>query len=356
MASKTYPILSKRRNKRISSSMISPTPFNPHAITAPQVDIVYSILVRLGLTSHIATEVLNLAEYWCRQSYNIRASLKMKSSRELYESVYPYYCRNILKERLKTVRNAQVPPLEYTCLYLQTDPLGVGQGFDEFASLKPQKVAFTIISSDNNPLRGPSQREYYNQYSWFEVSIFREDESFVPSFWKPRKDPMQVIPKPSSSLKKTGRFRKYFRWGSSDLLFMRRNCQGILPKWLTRDGPDQIVGGFNLVKNGEDYIWLLKQNRSCQPLLEHRIEWTRDGNVKNLATDAEAKKLMSNCLTGDEKEGLTTGAGSGRNFIASLQRGDRIGIWAKVMNVSISKSLLVISNVLSCSIILWKIT
>jgi hypothetical protein len=87
-STRSYP---KRRNKMTISSMISSTPFNPHAITAPQVDIVYSTLVRLRLTSHIAIEVLNLAEYWCRQSCSMQTSLKMKSSREFYESVYPYH-------------------------------------------------------------------------------------------------------------------------------------------------------------------------------------------------------------------------------------------------------------------------
>jgi hypothetical protein len=250
MAFEICPVVSQTEKHKDHFIYIPPISFNPYAITAPQVDFVYSMLIWVGLTSDIATEILNLAEYWCIQSYNVKASFHMEAG------------------------TIEEDP-EYSCLYLQTGPLGVGQSFDDYPSLKPQKVVFTVISSDKGYRYGGKKRGYYNNFSWFDTCIFREDEAFVPSLGNRRKDPMQVIPKASSSrrLRRAGMFRKRLRLGNNDLLLYSRKDPRILPRWLTRDKPDQIVGGFKLVKNGEKYGWMLQQNRmALEALFEHRIE------------------------------------------------------------------------------------
>jgi hypothetical protein len=340
--------------------------FDPEAITIPQINAAYLALISLGLLPEIASEILNLAEYWCRQSYYRNVPLNMGSGSSL-----------------------DLP--QSSCLYLQTDPLGFGVLFSDLPRMKPQKVIFKIVSADSSDFFTREGPDYYNNGSWFDASIFREDESWVG---KLRRDPMQMIPRVSPTWTYTdgepiGRRKKarddyavVYSWKDPS----------ILPAWLCREEPDKLVGGFKLVKNGERLMWQLQRNRlASDTLFKHKVEWTRESRdedqeekpvgivddylsdenriqnfsdldlVQNMPEDVldkmvddyldilaeqertEAEDFNSDQISEDKAEEFGEeppgkGAGSGNNFVASLQMGDRIGVWARAV-VSISTTL-----------------
>jgi hypothetical protein len=85
-----------------------------------------------------------------------------------------------------------------------------------------------------------------------------------------------------------------------------------LPHWFCRDG-SKVLGGFKVVHNGEKQMWLLQRNRyQTFHYLEHTVVWKRE--------DVGEPR---------EDEWPLNGSGSGTNFVASLRKGDRIGVWAR---------------------------
>jgi hypothetical protein len=151
-----------------AATQVSQMPFDPNAITASQTNAAHLALISLGLPPEIATNILDLAEYWCKQTFSRKVPI------HLYTGI-------------------TLDWLESSCLYLQTEPLGLGDNLPHLPLVKPQKVVFRIVSCDNDAIfssdrERPSWR-YYNNLSWFNGSIFREDESWAG---KRRRDPMRA--------------------------------------------------------------------------------------------------------------------------------------------------------------------
>jgi hypothetical protein len=77
--------------------------FNPNAITIPEIyDAHFALTLGLGLPSDIAAEILDFAEYWCKQRYTRRVRAKVEAPQG--STKYP----------------------EASCLYLQTGRLAYG--------------------------------------------------------------------------------------------------------------------------------------------------------------------------------------------------------------------------------------
>jgi hypothetical protein len=232
----------------------SQTCSSPDAIIISQINAVQLVLISLGLPPEIATNILEFAEYWCKQSYNHKAPVKM--------------CAELTGNWN-----------ECSCLYLQNEPLGFGTGLDDLPRMNPRKVVFTILSPDNGDYLNRENRGYHNNRSWFDISIFREDESWVGNR---RRDPMKTILKVSPTWyfaegrilgKRTKRLRETL--GDNYALLYMGNDFSTLPQWLCRDQPDKLVGWFKLVKNKDRLIWVLQQNLlGSSTLLEHMVTWT----------------------------------------------------------------------------------
>jgi hypothetical protein len=311
--------------------------FDPNAITISQIKSAYQALILLGMPSEIVSDILDLAQYWCKQSYSREESVDMG----LVGRDFP----------------------ETSCLYLQTEPLGFGDGFNDIFRVRPQRVVFRISSSDNSLYL--SYRDYYNNLSWFSASIFRVDECWTH---KRRWDPMTMIQRKSPTWRTEDGdvYWNHQRIGVNDLPVYCGEDPDTLPEWLCRDAPDKLRGGFKLVKNGERLMWVLQLNRRAEGVSEYTIEWSgevRDedprekrvgidddchsanddqdsfdydshedqysDNAHNSDDDHDSYSIDSESESGEAPPGK--GAGSGNNFIASLRRGDMIGIWAHTM-------------------------
>jgi hypothetical protein len=72
-------------------------------------------------------------------------------------------------------------------------------------------------------------------------------------------------------------------------------------------------GGWNFVMNDDKVVWHLQQNKVAHTeYLYHTVVWRDD--------DAET-----------DEEWRPNGTGKGSGFVASLERGDRIVVWARAM-------------------------
>lgn len=140
-----------------SSTVTSQTRLSISPITIEDISQAFQHLVSLKLPLEIASIILDYAEYWYIQRFSRKTPVEL------------VFCADDLPE--------------VSTLYLQTDAIGTGEEFDELATAKPQKVAFRTISGtgeapcDESLLgRYTSPAKFYS--SWFDVSIFREDESW----------------------------------------------------------------------------------------------------------------------------------------------------------------------------------
>jgi len=261
--------------------------FDPNAITIEEVYAAHVALVSYGFPSEIAAVILDFAEYWHQQRCSKKVPLK------LYPSSDQFW--------------------EVSSLYLQTPPIGRGEGLDKLPIIRPRKVVFRLASRDRNAhFEGSS---YENKQSWFDASIFREDESWAGD----RQEPIHAFHAEAISVApftELDQRQKELEPGDKLALSYRSHDPHRIPPWFCRQG-SRLKGGFKIVQDGEKPMWLLQRNRhyyySAEGYLQHTIVWKREH-------------------IGDPRreEWPVNGSGSGINFVRSLERGDRIGIWAKV--------------------------
>jgi hypothetical protein len=275
------------RLKLPNESAAIPEQWCPDKLTMEEVYKACNILASLGLSLEIASMILNFAEYWPVQRFarNVPLSLEAGITLDYYES---------------------------SALYLQTGPLGYGEGFDLLPLATPRKVAFRIVSKDSGSeldLAGT----YKNESSWFDASIFREDESWTGND-KDRQEPIQALERGLmedgvlETLEQWGRGGAAMERGEVAMYYLGHNPH-VPPRQLAPDGLN-LTGGFKFVNNTH---WLVQRNLCAgREFLEHVVEWK-----------SESTKDM-----GDD-EYPSNGAGSGRNFVNTLQRGDRIAVWAR---------------------------
>jgi hypothetical protein len=283
------PVNSTDRSKLPNASPLISKKWNPDTITIDDIREVCEILLSRGLSLELAAMILNFAEYWQVQRFTRNVPLTLEAG-----FVLDY--------------------VEASALYLQTGPLGYGEGFDLLPAAIPRKVVFRIVSRDSGDRSCHSEvlGTYRNGASWIDASIFREDESWTGND-KDRQEPIHVLER---GLIEDGMLDALEGWqrggaamkrGETAMYYLGHNPNK-LPSQLSQGGP-KIKGGFELVKNKQ---WLVQRNLcGGEEFLEHRIEWK-----------SECTKDMSD-------KWILDGAGSGRGFIDSLQRGDRIGVWPR---------------------------
>jgi hypothetical protein len=249
--------------------------FNPERITLDQVNAAYEHLNKAGLPSEIALMILDYAEYW----------------------VYEHYTRDA-----QLIANAMLGNSVHECASLYTHTTPLTAELDPVPLLKPRKVVFKLKSRDqgwsNNPVDHGS---YRGSHSWFEATIFREDEEFAG---QTRREPLE-------GLLLSGLGSEVPRYQMSNTA----------PLFFVGSNPEQMMrivkrNGYECRQNGDKLTWMLQRNLvASMRAVEHIVEWTlNDDNVESA-----------------EEESEETGAGTGRGFVASLQKGDRIGIWARAM-------------------------
>jgi hypothetical protein len=250
-------------------------------VTIEDIFIARDMFRSIGLPLEIVSIIFNMAEYWCKQTYSRSTPLDM------------------------FVRHLDV--IDNTSLYLQTGPLGYGESFDELPYVHVWKVCFWLVSRDPSIGAPPgTEGTYRNAWSWFDASIFRPDKSWHS---EDRIEPIQALREavPDGYMLNIAEDER-----GESAMFYEWNTPYSFPLWFSPDG-QKVAGGFQVVKNGEKQMWLLQRNIvSFWPFSEHGVEWTRD-KVK------EFKEILW----------PSNGCGHGINFVSSLKRGDRIGVWAK---------------------------
>jgi hypothetical protein len=259
--------------------------------TAEQILEILEILSSFGVPTEIGSSILDYAEYWLPQKFISDIPV------DLTAGGWSYYALN-------------------SALYLQTGPIGYGGGFDTIPYAKSRKVQFRLIScskfGDMDELNGTYEG---TDMSFFEVSIFREDKSWTD----PRMEPVLSLDQEAWP-----QFEEPSYIHSVDApkaYVIHYDHRDVLPLWLYRNRSEsetKLVHGFEVVPNNNDKpMWWLQSNRVCwTEMMEHIIEW-KDEFIEGT----------------DEPNRRINGSGVGRNFIASLCRGDRIAVWAKA-NVS----------------------
>jgi len=324
--------------------------FDPNLITMEEIFATRDALLELGLSTELAALILNYAEYWLQQHFSCSIPLRIgvALSRNRPERYYTERIRTVLKEA--------------SCLYLQTSPLGYGGEFDNLPTATPKQVSFRVISRDDgNNMEMGRIGTFLNHTSWLDASIFREDESWAGVA---REEPIKAI---ASSA--PGDVVQYTDLSAQDqwLAWYVGDDPFSIPPWLSRDSDRvKIKGGYKLVPHGERLMWLLQRNRvSCMDFTEKQIVWkdyvseeykvigekwwTDDcdretWDRENPGTDTDMQPpieithntywkngLSENEEEAKEEEWPVDGTGSGRNFINSIRRGDRIGVWARTM-------------------------
>jgi hypothetical protein len=236
----------------------------------------------------------------------------------------------------------------------------MGGKFKDVSIAKPRKVVFKIKSTDNaGDLGVPGT---YDNRSWFDASIFREDEAWTG---KSRSNPMQAIKHCCQTWDIGGGFCQGKPEDDVDCALIHRGKDpAVLPKWLCPDQDEIIRYGYKLIKNGSKLMWLLQQNHNgSSTIAEHTVEWTHEyqegdeeerpwtyryipvqydcdddldsitclvGDVNSRVLDSEVSSVFPEQRVLDELAKYPS-TGNGKGFVASLRREDRIGIWARVM-------------------------
>jgi hypothetical protein len=331
--------------------------FDPDAITIAEIHETQNALVELGLSAEIAALILNFAEYWCVQHFSLSTPLAIGYG---FAQIRPPGTshRTSLKEA--------------SSLYLQTGPIGCGEDYDALPLIKLMKVVFRIVSRDEGETMDMGRiGTFLNGSSWLDASIIREDESWTGG---ERQEPAMAL-MTLAPVDVLQNIEAYAR--GEGVPWYLGNNPFELPPWFCRDGDrTKLKGGFKLVPHGERLTWLLQRNRvSCYDFSDNRIEWKenvsenyREVGEQWWTEDIEKLRGKPNdsyevnrdwmpdefaTVTGNTswKNGISTnneaakeedwpvdGSGSGRNFVKSLQRGDRIGIWARTLVSQLSRA------------------
>ena len=113
---------------------------------------------------------------------------------------------------------------------------------------------------------------------------------------------------------------------SNDPMIYWSNDPYSIPYWLRLDQVSKLVGGYKVVLNEEKRMWLLQKNKmGCLDFTGHEVEWRVEFLEKT-----------------EEEDWPANGSGLGRNFVSSLRRGDRIGVWARAVVILFTRIRLVL--------------
>ncbi|KAF2668946.1 hypothetical protein BT63DRAFT_246314 [Microthyrium microscopicum] len=321
--------------------------FDAKNLTKEDVHAVIDTLLSLGLSFELATLIINFSEYWCVQNFSSQAPLHMGPS---------YKGQRLLGDNSS--------PIEASSLYLQTGPLGLGSGISHGDRFNPKKITFCVTSqAESDSIQPGRDGTFLNQSSWLDAAIIREDETWLDTNkMEPAKALMRSAPNNEMlGLAEETESQVCVPW------YLGLNPFE-LPPWFVRGGDrNKMKGGYKLVPHGSRLMWLLQRNRiSSSELVERFITWgedvsltyeevgekwwTSDWDLKPPQTEYESRRqrewenpleirYMDSWKNGisldgpeaKDEEWPIDGAGNGKDFVKTLRRGDRIGIWARTL-------------------------
>jgi hypothetical protein len=253
--------------------------------TVPAIHATRALLMARGLPTELADMVLERAEYWAVE--------RAVTDREV--TVFP---------RPSLTDPGTVDPA--ACPYLQTGPLGRGPGLENEPFAKCRRVVITVVSKDQGWASGGDavSGTYRGAHSWFEASVVRADE----------RRPSDELLSPLVTLM------------AGPLLSAHRN-QSLDDRanfYHTTEPRGEAHalgrGGWQFVELEEGEVaWLVQRNRVAhREFLEHTIQWDEEEDEEWLDDEGE-------------DDWPEDGRGSGRRFVAKLERGDRILIWGRAI-------------------------
>jgi hypothetical protein len=269
--------------------------------TAASVHAARAVLMARGLPPELADMVLQRAEYWPAE--------RAETDRLL--TVAP---------RPSLAAPHTVDPA--ACLYLQTGPLGLGRaasssGLADEPRARCRRVVFRIVAKDQGWASGGEARpgEYRGAFSWFEASVARADE----------RRPSQELLNPLVTLM-AGPFGT--EHGNQNLVNWANFYHTTEPRV---EAQALARGGWRFVERDGEVAWLVQRNKIAhQEFLEHTVEWRDDDGLEEDDDDNDDASLEDD--DGDNDDAWPEdGKGKGRGFVAALERGDRILVWARAM-------------------------
>jgi hypothetical protein len=290
--------------------------FTPQTCTVSDILETHSILTSLGLPAELANMVLHQAEYWVGIRIRRAQPLPLTSG-----------------------------PFGAACPYLETPALGAGGQFAGLPLVRLQRVVFRIVSRDQGWVSDRTNVGTYNgAYSWFEACIWRkrrlsgqqDDDGGGGDRMVIAGTQVEVSPLESLLLGDVPTFPGPGTQGfsgspsvfitpdpSSVRDVLGRRGWDFVPvppvEMLEVDEPTPDSRSANRGQEEEKFTWLIQRNIvASRAMLEHEVIWNRDDEVM---TDEEYPE---------------NGRGLGRGFLASIDTGDRIGVWARCM-VSLPK-------------------
>jgi hypothetical protein len=238
------------------------------------------LMRRGGLPLELADMILERAEYWAVE----------RSTTQREVSISP---------RPSLANPGGVDPA--ACLYLQTAPLAAGEhGLADARFVRCRKVVVRVVARDQGWASDASAHGgYRGAFSWFDASIARADE----------RAPSQELLSPLVTLM-AGPFGS--EHGNQNQVNRANFYVTTAPE---REVHSLARGGWHFVANGDKVVWKVQRNKVAhREYLEHTVVWRDDDEIDD-----------------EEDEWPENGNGKGRGFVSSLERGDRILIWARAM-------------------------
>lgn len=254
--------------------------------TVASIQAARALLAARGLPLELADMVLERAEYWAVERAETDRVLSVAS------------------------RPSLADPHRYdpaACPYLQTGPLGRGAGEGGLAGApfaRCRKVVVRVRAKDQGWASEAEAGTYRGAFSWFDASVVRP----VEAEGEPSLSPLMTLM--AGPFSAEHRNQNQVNWANFYLTTEPHREAHALGR-----------GGWRFVENEADggVVWLVQRNKVAQrDFLEHTIEWRDD--------DPEEGEEGE-----EEEEWAEDGKGNGRGFVASLERGDRIIIWARAM-------------------------
>ncbi|KAF2670342.1 hypothetical protein BT63DRAFT_235582 [Microthyrium microscopicum] len=258
----------------VSNEAPEPEPFDASAITRDQVQEARAVLTN-RLPLELVDIVLDYAEYWIRQNY-------------------------IRREHVQVQAQFTHDPPQGAVLYLTTGALGRGEYFEELALVKPRRVVLRIEAHDQGWCDDTGiHGTFSGSFTWFEARIYRDEGGTAPL--------EEILP---NGISNTETIRG--PWGGHAMTNVTRAATPMDHRIDPDDYNEALESqGWQTVKNGESSEWLVARNRVARrqsgPMT---VTWDPDNEGEEIAWPLD-------------------GCGVGGGFVRSLQRGDRIGIWAR---------------------------
>jgi hypothetical protein len=246
--------------------------------TVQDIHLVHKLLQTFNLPLEIVVFILDIAQYWVKESH------------------VKYSPFNLISGN--------------SALFFQTNPIGC-----EGEHLRPRKIEFQIWSSMSYNLLDCTITSSNVLISWFEASIFRQDETWQGDN---RETPLQA------AVSAAPLHNKLYPLINSIMVYSEDDLYST-PYWLRRDAL-KLKGGYQLVEDADGPFWFVASSEIYVPEDIEACQtssWEKHSNVSsgvtNMASDSSGRK---------------------NKFMSLLQTGDLIGLWARIQPDQVSFLLL----------------